>query len=409
MNCGNRVSGKRSSVAFVALFGAALAALALGGRVETAGAARQDATQVIAAGLNNPRGLAFGPEGALYVAEAGSGGAAPCEEGPEGLRCFGPTGSMTRIDLRKGSVARIATGLPSAASPEDGSFATGPHDVSLHGRGQMFVTIGYGGDPNARTTFLGPAGAFFGRLARVNASGNWSLEEDLGAYEAAANPTGDEVDTNPYGILALAGRQIVADAGANALNEVAADGTISTLAVFPDRLAEAPPFLELPPGTEIPMDAVPTSVAVGPDGLFYVGQLTGFPFPVGGANVYRVPAQGGTPEVFAGGFTAIVDVAFGPDGSLYVLEIAKNGLLGAFIAGDWTGALIRVAPDGTRTELAEGALFAPGGVAVRSDGAIYVTNNSIFSGTGEVLRIGSSEVSFQRRASASRRGEKVRR
>ncbi len=152
-------------------------------------------------------------------------------------------------------------------------------------------------------------------------------------------------------------------------------------------MAEAPPFLELPPGTLIPMDAVPTSVALGPDGHYYVGQLTGFPFPVGGANIYRVPAKGGAPELYAEGFTAIIDVAFGVDGSLYVLEIAKNGLLAAFIFNDWTGALIRVAPDGTRTEIAEGSLYAPGGVAVGKDRALYVTNNSIFSGVGEVLRI----------------------
>ena len=29
---------------------------------------------VVASGLNNPRGLAFGPGGALYVAEGGTGG-----------------------------------------------------------------------------------------------------------------------------------------------------------------------------------------------------------------------------------------------------------------------------------------------------------------------------------------------
>jgi hypothetical protein len=330
--------------------------------------------------------LNFGPEGALYVAEAGSGGTGPCEEGPEGERCFGTSGSITRIDLRKGTVTRVASGLPSLASP-DGSFAVGAHDISLQGRGNGFVTIGYGGDPNLRTPNLGSVGANFARLARVVASGNWDLQEDLGGYEAAANPTGDEVDTNPYGILALPGKRVIADAGANALNEVAANDTISTLAVFPNRLVDAPPFLNLPPGTQIPMDAVPTSVVLGPDGHYYVGQLTGFPFPVGGANVYRVPAQGGVPEVYAGGFTGIIDLAFGPDGSLYVLEIAKNGLLGAFGANNWTGALIRVAPNGTRTEIATGALFAPGGVAVGEDGALYVTNNSIFSGSGQVLRI----------------------
>lgn len=112
-----------------------------------------------------------------------------------------------------------------------------------------------------------------------------------------------------------------------------------------------------------------------------------YSFGVAGANIFRVPPQGGTPEVYAAGFTAIIDVAFGPDGSLYVLELAKNGLLDAFILNDWTGALIRIAPDGTRTEIAEGEFFAPGAVVVGPDGTLYVSNNSIFSGTGEVLQI----------------------
>jgi hypothetical protein len=221
----------------------------------------------------------------------------------------------------------------------------------------------------------------------MNLVGKFTLAEDLGGYETENNPTGDEIDSNPYGVLALAGRTVLTDAGGNALNQVSAKGVVSTLATFPDRMVLAPIFLELPPGTLIPMDTVPTSVAQGPDGSFYVGQLTGFPFPVDDANIYRVPEHGGAPEVAAGGFTAVIDVTFGPDGSMYVVELAKNGLLAAFIDGDWTGALIRVAPDGTRTEIAAGMLTAPGGVAIGNDGAIYVTNNSISSGIGQVLRI----------------------
>jgi len=336
--------------------------------------------------LNNPRGLNFGSDGALYVAEAGSGGNGPCAPGPEGNRCYGESGSITRIDRQDYAATRVRSNLPSLASP-DGSFATGIHDLSFHGLGNTVFTTGFGGNPEDRTVQFGAAGMSFARLGRINSLGKLALTEDLGGYEIENNPTGDEVDSNPYGILALAARTIFADAGGNALNQISAKGVASTLATFPDRLVLAPPFLELPAGTLIPMDTVPTSVAQGPDGSFYVGQLTGFPFPVDDANIYRVPANGGTPTVHAGGFTSVIDVAFGPDGSMYVVELAKNGLLAAFIDGDWSGAVIRVAPDGTRTELAPGMLTAPGGVAVGGDGAIYVTNNSISSGIGQVIRI----------------------
>src|SRR5215204_5425335 len=133
-------------------------------------------SSVIAAGLNNPRGLNFGPNGALYVAEAGSGGAGPCAPGPEGVRCYGTTGSITRINLRQGTVTRIASGLPSLAS-EDGSFATGFHDISFQGLGSGFMTTGFGGNPADRSAQFGAAGANFARLARINPSGGWKFEE----------------------------------------------------------------------------------------------------------------------------------------------------------------------------------------------------------------------------------------
>jgi hypothetical protein len=350
----------------------------------TAAAATWD---VVLSDLDNPRGLAFGPGGALYIAQAGSGGDGPCGPGPEGTRCYGETGVITRYDPRSGNATDVVTGLPSLATEDGQMFAIGPNDLSLQGRGNLFFTIGFGGDPATRVPVFGTDGANLAHLARATPDGKWRLLTDLGQFEADNNPTGDEEDSNPYGALALPGKQIVADAGANALLEVRANGTVTPLATFANRLVDAPPFLGLPPGTQIPMDAVPTSVALGPDGDYYVGQLTGFPFPIGGANIYRVPAEGGTPEIVATGFTHIVDLAFGPDGSLYVLEIATNGLLAAFSSNEWPGALIRIAPDGTRTELVPGVLTAPGGVAVDRDGTIYVTNNSIFSDTGELIRI----------------------
>jgi len=380
MKARNRIVNLSTIAALVAVTSAALG-FALHSEPVRAGGS----TTVIAAVLNNPRGIDIGPDGSLFIAEAGSGGAGPCAEGPEGLRCYGASGAIARIDTSTNDLTRITTDLPSLASP-DGSFASGVHDVSFLGLGNGHFTTGFGGNPSDRADF-GLAGGDFARVGRINANGKWNLLQDMGSYEAANNPAADEVDTNPYGILSLPGKRVVADAGANALNQIAANGTLSTLAIFPNRLVDAPPFLELPAGTQIPMDAVPTSVALGPDGNYYVGQLTGFPFPVGGANVYRVPADGGTAVAVETGFTAVIDVTFGPDGSMYVLEIAKNGLLAAFEGGDWAGALIRIYPNGARVEIASDTLFAPGGVTVDGDGTIYVTNNSIFSGTGQVIRI----------------------
>jgi hypothetical protein len=342
--------------------------------------------EVVVNGLDNPRGLNFGPLGRLYIAEAGRGGDGMCGPGPEGTRCYGASGAITRWNPRTSTVERVATGLPSLATQNAGEFATGPHDIDIDRLGFAFVTIGFGGDPTTRETTFGPEGRRFARELLLLPRNNTLRVEDLGNFEAANNPTGDEIDSNPYGILARLGRQVMTDAGANDLLQVRF-GKTSVLATFPDRMVDAPTFLGLPPGTQIPMDAVPTTVAVGPGGDYFVGQLTGFPFPVGEANVYRVPAGGGAPTIYASGFTNIVDIAFGRDGSLYVLQIVKNGLLAAFDGNDWTGALIKVRRNGTRTELAEGALTAPGGIAIGPDGSLYVTNNSIYPGIGEVLRI----------------------
>jgi sugar lactone lactonase YvrE len=182
-------------------------------------------------------------------------------------------------------------------------------------------------------------------------------------------------------LLALPSRQVFTDAGGNSLNAVAANGAISNLGVFPNTQVQNP---FAPPGVTMPMQAVPTTVAAGPDGTYYVGQLTGFPFPIGGAKVFKV-SPGRVVEEYAGGFTNIIDIALAKDGSLYVLEIAANGLR----SNDPSGALIRVLPDGTKqTIVAPGeGLFMPGGVAIGPDGALYVTNWSVLPGGGTVVRI----------------------
>jgi sugar lactone lactonase YvrE len=357
------------------------AATALGGSASATGGG----LQVVASGLNNPRGIAIGPGGALFVAESGAGGSGPCAIGPEGNEvCFGPSGAITRI--AHGTQRQVVTGLPSVADRADSSAAVGPVDVSFAG-GKQYVLLGNpGGGPESREQF-GPGAADFGRLLRVH-GGKVRRLADFPQFEADNNPDGGagaepglEIDSNPNGLLARRGSRLVTDAGGNDLLKVDAKGRVRVLAVFPPRLVPAPPGIpDLPP--EIPMQAVPTSVTVGPDGAYYVGQLTGFPFPVGGARVFRV-VPGKRPQVFARGFTNIIDIAFDRRGRLHVLEIAANGIL----AGDFAGRLVRVNRDGSRTVLASKGLFAPGGFVIAKDGSIYVTNNGILAGAGQVVRI----------------------
>ena len=312
--------------------------------------------------LDNPRGLAFGPEGGLYVAEAGRGGAGPCQMLRGAQQCYGPSGAVTR--LWRGIQERIVTGLPSNA-PSTGQSAFGPADISFQGRGGAFVAIGFGGNPALRSGF-GPAGALFGTLIQASAGKAWRVVADVSAYEALANPAGGIIDSNPHGILAEPGARIVADAGGNDLLRIAANGDISTIAVFPSL-----------PG---PTDSVPTAVVRGPDGAYYVSELTGVPFAAGAANIYRV-VPGSPPEVFLKGFKTVIDIDFGPDGSLYVLEHAS----GATGFGG-PGRVIRVEQDGTRTVVIDN-LTRPTSVLVDWDGVIYVSNFGISAGGGEVLRI----------------------
>jgi DNA-binding beta-propeller fold protein YncE len=139
-------------------------------------------------------------------------------------------------------------------------------------------------------------------------------------------------------------------------------------------------------GNTVPMQTVPTGVAVGPDGNVYVSQLTGFPFPVGGAKVFVLDRRTGAVIREITGFTNAIDLAFGKDGELYVLELDADSLL----APGTDGAIVKVArgaATGTRIALPAGTLTEPGGIAVGDRGTLYVTNRARSGSQGQVLRI----------------------
>jgi hypothetical protein len=384
----------------------------------------QTTGSVVMSGLDSPRGLAFGSEGALYVTEAGRGAgvvASPatdprCYLGPQGgWQCYGATGAISR--LWRGVQARVATGLPSTAL-SDGTRGTGPTDIVLAQGPSVFngslrapiagayVTIGFENDPMVRSSVpLIPELAGFAALVHVAASGEWRFVADIGAYEAANNPDGrltdtglPHLDTNPYGLVEFPGGHLMTDAGANALLRVRASGHTSLVAVFQSRGSIPPRPSFAPSPFPAIADAVPTSVVLGPDGAYYVSELTGVPFVDTRANVYRV-VPGDEPQMFfiqdacLTGFKMILDMAFDDEGNLYVLQHATGA-----IQQTGPGVLIRFTPDkdqsgicaqyraGTRTTVLSG-LSRPTSFVIGPDGAIYVANKGTTMAGGEVLRL----------------------
>lgn len=337
------------------------------------------ACERVMSGLANPRGMAFAPNGALYVAEAGRGGpdGPRCSDHiPNEHRCYGATGAVSRY--WRGEQERVAEGLPSQAivtATSAGTLAGGPQGIGFLGTGGLHVVLGLGGGPAVLEKYGDP---LMGTLVHLHGSNldRVRVVGDIALYEFDENPGSGFPDSNPFGVLIEPRGKLVVDAGGNTLLRVRNNGLIDTLAVFPPRPNP------LPFGPRM-VESVPTSVARGPDGELYVGELTGVPFPPGFANVYRVlPDQ--PPQVYCTGFKTIMSIAFARDGSLYVVEHASGG---PFFPPN-SGRLLRVgpAPACAPTVVLSG-LDRPTAVVIGPDDAIYVTNHGGSPDQGEVLKV----------------------
>ena len=331
---------------------------------------------VVASGLNNPRGLAFGPDGALYVAEGGKGGTkstvGQCTQvaPPIGPYTGGFTASISRIS-RHGSRTVVASGLPSDQTAPPRNFESGVADVAFGPGGKLFALIsGAGCSHGLKGTS--------NEIIRVHRDGSVTRVANLSAFlksHPVANPdnnpaTGDFEPDGTWYSFVTAGRGFYAvEPNHQELDKITGDGHVR-------RVIDFSRFF---PGST---DWRGPTAMTSRGGLLYIGMLTPFPVKVGAAEVFKVNPRTGRFSVFASHLTTVLGLAFGRDGALYVLELSvKNG--GPAPA---TGEVVRI-KGSHRTLIASGLNF-PTGMAFGPGGNLYVSVNGIGApGVGQVVRI----------------------
>jgi hypothetical protein len=307
---------------------------------------------IVADNLNNPRQLAI-HDGAIYVAEAGTGGDI-CPPGAGGA-CLGFTGSVTRVKHQHAE--RIQTGLISIASPEGDTVGVD----SLAFKGDKLYGVASGTcmvDPSQLPPDIA---AQLGQVLRLRGGTDVESVADPQGFECSQNPDGQEADSDPYGLAIRDHTIYVADAAGND--------------VVKFRRHHDPEATVLSTNSQ----PVPTSLAWGPGGDLYIGTLN-FEGGPGAATVYRLDHHTGELSVYATGLTAITSLAFGSHGRLYVTEwttgFDANGPSpdGDVVSIPWGGGT-----DG-REIIGAGALHFPTGVAVDCSNNVYVSNWGIATG-----------------------------
>lgn len=324
-----------------------------------------------ATGLNNPRGLKFGPDGDLYVAEGGIGGETPPPDDPDCVVVppVGPyTGSTDGARISKidafGNRTTVVDGLPSSqTSPALGSFVSGVADVAFVDDTLYAILAGAGcshGVPEVPNSII-----------RVESDGRWEVIADLGAFQRAnpvANP--EEADFEPdgtwYSMLAVLGDLYAVEPNHGEIVKVTPEGDISRVVDISASLGHV----------------VPTALAY--HGNFFVGNLGVFPQDEGSSTVWKVTPSGEITKR-AGGFNMVLGLAIDDRNRMYVLETSA-----APAPTGGTGRIVRVDPNGKDREVIADDLFLPTGMTLGPDGNLYISHIGFGTppiGLGQILKI----------------------
>jgi hypothetical protein len=340
----------------------------------------------VATGLEGPRGLRFGADGYLYVAEAGTGGttstAGTCVQVPGPPGGPGPdTGGLTaRISKISpgGKVTTVASGFPSVdVGPGGINGVIGVSDVVFLD-GDLYALIGGGGCSHGNPK--NPSG-----IAKVDLkSGSWHLIADVGAWlktHPAKYESADdfEPDGTLYSMIAVDGRLLAVEPNHGQVISVGRSGDIRQ--VIDISASEG--------------HIVPTSI-VARDRSLFVGNLNLFPIDPQWARILTIsrsddfddsppglaPAGGYRIVSSKAGFTTVVAVDFGPDGLLYALELSDGP--GGPTPG--LGKVVRVLHSGAIEDVVTN-LSVPTGMTFGPDHRLYVSNwGAAPAGAGQILR-----------------------
>jgi len=327
---------------------------------------------VFAVGLDYPRGLKFGPDGNLYVAEAGRGGLnttvgqCPQDEGVGPFR-GGLTARVSRVSPG-GAVSTVVQGLPSAqGNPTLKGFVLGAADVAFLGQ-TLYVLLAGGGCAHANPNPNPPAS-----ILRINPHGPPDVIADLSAFLAShpvKNPPGDfDPDGTWYSLVAAEGNLYALNPNQGDLDRITPQGQITRVI---DTSALYGHF-------------VPSALAY--HGNFFIGQLGLLPVVPHTESILKVTPSGQS-KIDTGGLTAIVGMTFDNRARLYVLQTST--VPGLYQAG--AGTVVRVNPNGSVETIATGLSF-PSAITFGPDGALYVSNfgfgflDELPLNSGQIVRI----------------------